>query len=205
MKSKNWLNLLGNLFICLGVLIIFLTFFPVALQEARYQIIYKPSFNQNNKTEIITQAKEIKPVSFDFSLVIPKIGVNSLVFPNIDSGSEEKYLPILKKGVAHAKGSSLPDRPGAVFIFAHSTNNFFNITHYNAVFFLLNKLRINDEAFIYYQQKKYHYQVSEKKIIENNQIPDEVAKIQGNALVLQTCWPPGTTLKRLLVIAKQIN
>ena len=37
--------------------------------------------------------------------------------------------------------------------------------------------------------------------------PDEVslltqAQESGEQLVLQTCWPPGTTWKRLIVIAK---
>ena len=99
-------------------------------------------------------------------------------------------------------GSVLPNEFGPVFIFAHSTDSFYNIGAYNAEFFLLNKLLAGDEAIIFYKDKKYKYKVIDKKVVEADDISAEVKKLTGSHLVLQTCWPPGTTLKRLLVIAE---
>lgn len=209
--QKRLRHLIGNLLIVGGVLLLSFTFFPVLLQEGKYQTSkFKPqeyqvleSPQQATQTPtLVSQKKIITPISFEFSLVVPKIGVNAQVFPNIDSGNEKEYLPVLKKGVAHAKGSRLPNERGVVFIFAHSTDSFLNLPHYNAVFFLLNKLQAGDEVFLFYQNQKYQYQVTEKKIIDPEMVGPEVKSILGNALVLQTCYPPGTTLKRLLIIAR---
>jgi sortase A len=198
-----------------GVGIIIFTFAPVAGQEIRYEmqqvsgkepVVADVSPETDEAVAPTAQPWEyqrtiIYPRSLDFSLVIPEIGVNSLVFPNIDSGNEAEYLPILKQGVAHAAGSSLPNQPGVVFLFSHSTDAFYNIGRYNAAFFLLNKLKPADEIYLFYRNRRYQYAVTEKRIVAAEEIPDLVAGLSGNQLVLQTCWPPGTTLKRLLVLA----
>lgn len=206
----QWLPLVG------GIGIIIFTFAPVAGQEIQYQmdqvsgqepVVADVSAQTETAVAPSSQPWEyqrtvIYPKSLDFSLVIPEIGVNSLVFANIDSANETEYLPILKQGVAHAAGSSLPDKPGVVFLFSHSTDAFYNIGRYNAAFFLLNKLKPQDEIYLFYQNRRYQYAVAEKRIVTAEEIPDLVAGLSGNQLVLQTCWPPGTTLKRLLVISK---
>lgn len=200
-----------------GLLILIFTFSPVLVQEINYQIkktkpekyhlVDSPDEIEvsGKEKKIVFQPKILIPVNFDFSLVIPKIGVNAQVFSNIDSANQEEYLPVLKKGVAHAKGSSLPNQPGVVFIFAHSTDSFFNITHYNAAFFLLNKLEPEDEIYIFFQNKKFRYQTIEKKIVNPEAVNQEIKNLSANYLILQTCYPPGTTLKRLIVIAQNLN
>jgi len=213
-------NLLASLLIITGLLGLFLIYGPVFQQEFNYQIkqispqdyqLVEDPQEAEEKVEkkekqlaVVSQPKLFIPQSFDFSLLIPKIGVNSQVFRNINSSDEGQYLPVLKKGIAHAQGSSLPSQPGVVFLFAHSTDSFFNIGRYNAQFFLLRKLEINDDAFVFYENKKYHYQIADKKIVEADQIEKIIRELRGNYLVLQTCHPPGTTLKRLLVMAKLI-
>jgi len=220
MRLQKIIPFLSSFLILLGLLILILIFFPVAKQELSYQL----GENKNKDFHLISSQKEateskklkdkntsgwkfektiIKPVSFDFSLVIPQIGVNELVFPNIDSSLPDEYLSVLKKGVAHAKNSALPGESGPVFLFAHSTDSFYNISSYNAAFFLLNKLKKSDEVFVFYKDKKYTYRVNEKKIVEADKITEEVQKLGKNSLVLQTCWPPGTTLKRLILIAER--
>lgn len=210
-------RLLPILLIVIGLGIIFLIYFPVARQEIVYQI--KKQNNQpvqvidnpHEAEKIIQEQKQpgykmqpatLIPKSFDFSLVIPMIGVNSLVFPEVDSANEKEYKEFLKKGVAQARGSSLPDQPGPVFIFGHSTDSFYNITQYNAAFFLLPKLVAGDEVLVFYKERKYAYRVAETKIVAPEEITDIVKNEKDNSLILQTCYPPGTTLKRYLVIAK---
>jgi len=195
MKKNKKTLWLGNLFILAGLLLLLLIFRPVLIQEANYR------FKKNSLPESI---ETITPVSRDFSLIIPKIGINSPVFPKIDSNNEQEYGAVLKKGVAHAKGSSLPDEPGVVFIFGHSTDAFYNLQRDNAVFYSLGKLEKDDPVFIFYQDEKYSYQVTAKEVVSSEAVEERVKKLQGNYLVLQTCYPPGTTLKRLIVTAKPV-
>jgi len=197
--SNKTLKIIGSLLIALGIILLFLIYFPLLKQE----IIYQGQQVLKNKNQQET-SKEIIPVDNNFGLVIPKIEVNAKVFANVDAQNPKEYLPILVKGVAQAKGSFLPGQEGNVFIFAHSSDNVFNAARYNAVFYLLNKMEKDDEIFIYYQQQKFSYQVLGKKILNPGEMNGFLKTLKGKTLVLQTCFPPGTTLKRLLLIAKEI-
>ena len=191
------LKIVGLVLIFSGLLLVGLIYSPVIRQEVNYRITsVKAPFQKN---------KEIIPLNKEFGLVIPKIDVNVKVFPNVDAAKPKEYLPLLTKGVAHAKGSLLPGQEGNVFIFAHSTDTPLNASRYNAVFYLINKLEKDDEVFVYYQQEKYSYKVLEKKIISPEKLNDYLKTLKGKTLTLQTCYPPGTTLKRLLVIAQEID
>lgn len=163
----------------------------------------KYNFKQVIKTA--AKQKELAPPNTDFSIVIPKIGASAAVFANIDSQDPKKFLPVLQKGVAHAQGSVLPGQTGNVYLFAHSTDAFYNVGHYNAVFYLIGKLKRGDEISIYYKGEKISYIVSEAKIVGAGNIQYLGNFTQGDTLTLQTCYPPGTTLKRLVVLADQVH
>lgn len=139
----------------------------------------------------------------DFSIYIPKLDSTAQVFPNIDPGKPEIYQQVLKDGVAHAAGSGLPGSAKPVFLFAHSTNAEWNVVRYNAVFFLLNKLEPGDEVHLAYQDRPYTYQIFDKKIVGAGDVSYLTDYQPGREeIILQTCWPPGTILKRLLVFGK---
>ena len=141
-----------------------------------------------------------------FDVLIPKIGANARVFPNVDSTNEDEYLKVLQKGVAHAKGSVFPGIPGTTYLFAHSTDSFIDVGRYNAVFYLLKDLNPGDQVVIFYQNKRYNYTVAQTKITDGNDVSYLTHAHEGpEQLVLQTCWPPGTAWKRLLVIAKPVG
>lgn len=217
MKSifSRHVNQISTVLVLLGFLTLAITFAPIFIEELNYRLaqaqpqkeILIPDSEDDIKNltkdpEVVEQKTILIPDNFDFSLVIPKIGINARIFPNINSGDPGEYLPILKKGAAHALNSSLPDQPGPVFIFAHSTDNFYNISRYNAVFFLLRKLKPGEDIYVFYNNKKYHYQVNDQKIVDPDEIPSIVSSIKDDTLVLQTCYPPGTTMNRLLLFAK---
>lgn len=191
------LKIIGLVLITGGLLLVGLIYSPVIREEVNYRLkTVKSSFQEN---------QEIIPVDKEFGLVISKIDVNVKVFPNVNANNPKEYLPLLAKGVAHAKGSLLPGQEGNVFIFAHSTDTPLNANRYNAVFYLLNKMEKDDEVFVYYQQQKYLYKVLEKKIISPEKLNDYLKTLKGKTLTLQTCYPPGTTINRLLVIAQEID
>ncbi|KXK09401.1 MAG: Sortase family protein [Microgenomates bacterium OLB23] len=131
-----------------------------------------------------------------------KIAANAKVLKNIDPINPTVYQRALTKGVAHAKGTVLPGEGGNMFLFAHSSDNFYNANRYNSVFYLLNKLEPGDEIYIYYEGVKYTYTTTKKKIVN----PEQVSYLRGKGtqekLILMTCWPAGTTLKRLVIEAE---
>lgn len=139
-----------------------------------------------------------------FSISIPKIDAKANIIPNVDSNNSKEYLESLTKGVAHARGTNFPNQKKLIYLFSHSTNSPLNFSEYNAVFYLLRKLEKNDKIYIYFLNKKYVYQVVEKRVTEANDTSWLQDDGKGERLVLQTCDPPGTSLKRLIIVAVPI-
>ncbi|MFA5827731.1 MAG: sortase [Candidatus Shapirobacteria bacterium] len=192
---KNKLNYLpiifGLILLAVGLFIPATIYFPVAKAEVIYQL----------KSNSQISFPSVEPVDRDFSIVIPKIGANTKVIKNIDPHNPKEYQLALTRGVAHALNSGLPNEQGNTFIFAHSAGNWYQANRYNAVFYLLNKLVEGDEIIVYYQNKDYHYFVTETKLVNGSEISYLRNTSFGHQLTLMTCWPPGTTLKRQIVIA----
>lgn len=214
------LRTIGNFLILTSIFGMMATFGPVLKNEIIFKlnrlrgVIYVlkgDKIPQSNKRGFFAdllggpKTQILVPVSTDFSIVIPKIAANAPIIPNIDASNYKEYMQALSKGVAHAKGTVLPGMEGNIFLFAHSTDNFWNVGRYNAVFYLLKELEIGDEVNIFFGGRRFIYQVYEKKIVEANEVGYLSPKAEGQVLTLQTCWPPGTTLKRLLVFAKAKN
>ncbi len=201
------LNLIGNILIIFSLLGLFFTFGPILSLEGNYQV--KKALNITNyvnetaKQDEIESVRELVPPNFDFSIVIPKIGAVAPVFANTDPFNEKAFSRVLRQGVAHAKGTSFPGQNGNTYIFAHSTDAFYNVGRYNAVFYLIGKLTPGDEVNVYYKNQKFTYTVYDKKVVSANATQYlGVLKKNTNTLTLQTCYPPGTTLKRLVVLAE---
>lgn len=143
------------------------------------------------------------PKDPNFSIIIPKIGASAKVFPNIDPTNESEFLPYLTQGIAHAKGTVFPGVPGNTYLFAHSTDNWWNVGRYNAVFYLLKDLSPGDDVIVFFEGRRYNYVITEKKTIPPTDVSALVESHGGpQQLILQTCWPPGTTWERLLIIAR---
>ncbi len=136
-----------------------------------------------------------------FTLMIPRINASVTVLPQVDPWNQRTYNEALKMGVAHAKGTGLPGENKTVFLFAHSTGEPWNQLFYNTVFLRLGELQKGDEIVIDYNRKRYRYTVRDTKEVW----PSEtryLTQTDKNQLILQTCTPIGTTLKRLLVFAE---
>ena len=207
-KAKIARTILSWLLIGGGITILLLVFAPLAKQEIIFQYhqatkkqYYYVEETANGKEEIPAKGQQIIPQSTDFGIVIPKINANAPVFANVDPFKEGEFLPILKKGVAHAKNTSFPGQGENIYLFAHSASGPLQIKQYNAVFYLLSKLEQGDRIIIFYKEKPYSYYVFEKKIIGPEKI-NYLEKTGEEILTLQTCYPAGTTLKRLIIRAK---
>lgn len=152
---------------------------------------------KNNKEVILV------PPSAEFSIVIPRIGASEIITANVDPSNKEEYLTVLQKSIAHAKGTAYPGLGGTTYLFAHSADNFWNIGRYNAVFYLLKDMNPGDLVYIFFQGRRYTYEVYDKKTVNADEVSYVDAALgQGERLILQTCWPPGTDWKRTLVFAR---
>lgn len=146
--------------------------------------------------------KVLVPKDPNFSLIVEKIGADAPIIANVDASNKALYEAALKRGVAHALGTSFPGQPGVTYLFAHSTDTIFNVPRFNAVFYLLKELEPQDKVVIFFAGKRHDYIVTERKITEPTDVSYFTLNTSEQILVLQTCYPPGTTWKRLLVVAK---
>lgn len=182
---RNAQKRLGNILILLSLLGFSFIYYPIAK-------VYLFPFTHTEKQIQNTQ----------FSIFIPSIKAFALIVPNVDPFNRDEYLESLKKGVAHAKNSSFPDEGGTVFLFAHSSDVPWRMTRENTAFYKLNQVENGDDIILRRNGKTYNYKVYDKKSVWPNEV-NYLIKPQGNILILQTCTPVGTSLKRLLVFAKQ--
>jgi LPXTG-site transpeptidase (sortase) family protein len=209
----NPVKLLGYWLICFAISLVVVFFWPVVQAEASYRV------NKLQKVHFVIDPADLKkfpslfsattkesdlkiltPVDREFGLVIPAIGVNVGVLPNVDLADDKVFDTGLKDKVAHGIGSSFPGQKGTIYIFGHSAD----LTSSQAVFYLLGKLQPGDEIDVFYNGWRFVYQVNEKKIIA----ADDLSFLENKGderLVLQTCWPVGTRLKRLIVVAKPLQ
>ncbi len=144
------------------------------------------------------------PADWGFSLMIPKIGVNAKVVPEVDLNSPQEINQALASGIAHAKGTALPNEGGTIYLFGHSTDYPWHIEQYHAWLYALKDLEIEDQVILAFQNKLSLWQVKEKKIVASSDVSFLSGKNDTRQLVIQTCWPPGTTLERLIVVASQL-
>src|SRR3989344_1938287 len=211
-RSARWPRL-----IFIPILILFLLgasfiyfYSPVVTAEVTYhwqKFFPTPATSPGQFGQILDQqvVTPLAPPDPNFSLVIPKISARSKILANIDPQNQTEYLAALAEGVAHAKGSGFPGEGGNIYLFAHSTDTPFKAIRYNAVFYLLSELVSGDRVEVYFGGVKHRYTVTEKKIVEPTDTSYLVSTNSENKemLILQTCWPPGTTLKRLLIFAEK--
>jgi len=219
-RKRFWLFIAlrtaANILIISGIIFSLLSFAPFVQQEVWYwwRTHFGPEEQINLPVNTSVQAKElpklkVKPVDTQFGIVIEKIGVNSPVVPNVNAASYREYIAALAKGVAHAKGTAFPGSTSSdnnnVFLFAHSAINAFEARKYNSVFYLLRKLTKGDRVVTFYKGKRYDYIVSDKKVVKANDVRYLTDPSKTPILTLQTCDPPGSSLRRLIITAKLIQ
>ena len=214
------LRTVGNFLLLSAIAGVFLTFAPVIQAEVvyRYDNLVGRKFVVEGDPAMAGQVSasgnafagllgveeplSISPLDPNFDIIIPKIGANARVVANVDPGNYNKYIDALRHGVAHAAGTKYPGQAGNTFLFAHSVGNFWEVSRWNAVFYLLRELNPGDEVDLFYLGRRFVYVVYDKKVVD----PTDVRYLSSQAnfpmLTMQTCWPPGTTLKRLLVFGR---
>lgn len=214
--KKSFWRFFPNLFIIIGLLLVFLSVVPYfrdevwyLLKQSKGQVFVIGGSGQKDSVfaRYLTSIPiSVEPVDRNFGIVIEKIGVNAPIIADVAVTEESAYKEALKHGIAHAGTSSYPsDQPGNVYLFAHSSLNFWNLGKYAQVFNLLRKLETGDKVHIFYEEKDYVYKVINKEVQKGFNTYALIRPVIEPLLTLQTCDPPGTTLNRLVITAKLIE
>lgn len=187
----NLLKYVSNAMIGLSVLGLLFTYLPLG-----YYLISKATFESNISLDV----SSLKPNS----LYIPGINAYADISWGIDPWKYDSYSSSLEKGVAHAKGTVLPGEPGTSYIFAHSSLPPWKLTRVNTPFLFLDNVKNGERIYVNREGTLYVYEVFEKKSVWPNEVTYLKDGKEGTDLILQTCAPLGTALKRLLVFAKRV-
>lgn len=152
---------------------------------------------------LASKSIDLNPVNYDFSLVIEKIGLKAPIIYNVPVNDPKKYMKALKDGIAHASVSDLPsESPGNTYLFAHSSLSFNLFGKYTNAFNLLDKLQKGDKVHVFYNNKDYTYTVRNSEILPGWNTRPLERSVVSPVLTLQSCFPPGTTLNRIIITSE---
>ena len=134
----------------------------------------------------------------EFFITIPKLKITK-AHAKVDSIRFDENL-------AHFPGTAIPGEVGNAFVTGHSVFPQFNDPkNYRAIFTKLSDLEIGDKVYVEIEGKNLQFIVQYAKIVDPKDL-SVLAPISQNGrnLTLMTCVPPGTNLKRLVVITSLI-
>ena len=184
---------------------------PITLIEIRYQYrkVLSDVFHVSDLRGLVSPQFRIDLKGYTSrytknGITIPGIFVDEPVIYNVDPNDERAYIDALKHGIAHASSTEFPGNGGLGYYFAHSSTPSF-VRQFNAVFYLLDKVQIGDELYIWHEGERHDYKVYAKQITAPDDLSFLHRTYDTETVVLQTCWPPGTTTKRLLVFATKLS
>ena len=142
---------IGNFLVLFAIFGVFATFGPALYYEATYQVMRirgvsfavdtQVSKQQAPKAQKITRQTTVSfgdilsgpkeqiltPIDTVFDILIPKIGANARIFPNVDPSDPNIFLPILQKGVRMLRVRFFPDNR-EIFIFSPTQPTIFGMS-----------------------------------------------------------------------------
>jgi len=133
-------------------------------------------------------------------IYISKIDIKAPITWN---GQADNIQELLKKGVAHIAGSATPGMTGNVFLTGHSSELPWADGDYKTVFALLDKLENGDEIIVRIDKQNYLYKVYNKQVTGKDEVGGFVKTDKKESITIMTCYPVGSSLKRLIVQAER--
>lgn len=146
-------------------------------------------------------------------LIIPKLGKNvPIVRPSMEALMKEDWKKFeediqiaLHDGVVHYPGSARPGQAGNFFLTGHSSYYPWDDGRYKDVFARLGELDIGDTYSVYYGGDKHTYRITKKYEVKPSDVSVLDQPTTQRTATLMTCTPVGTTLRRLIVQAEEID
>jgi LPXTG-site transpeptidase (sortase) family protein len=144
--------------------------------------------------------------SLPMQLTIETLGISDLhITPNVESFDPNVYNEILKRGIAHFKGTALPGEGGNSFIYGHSAVPTYYNNHSNnpeVAFTILEDIKIGDTVLVKKDGRTYTYVVRKKRVIKPTDFSILARQGPKETLTLMTCTPVGIGTDRLIVTAE---
>ncbi len=164
-----------------------------------------------DNSNLISELPSVGP--YEDRIVIPKLGENvPIVRPSIAALMKEDWKQFendiqsaLHDGVVHYPGSARPGQAGNFFLTGHSSYYPWDDGKYKDVFARLNELVPGDTYSVYYGGDRHTYRINGKKEVKPSDVTVLDQPTNKRIATLMTCTPVGTTLRRLIVTAEEID
>lgn len=140
----------------------------------------------------------------DFLLYIPSLNLIAPIIPNVPGDDKTAYNKALENGVAHYAGTRFPGEVGRIFVFGHSSYYRNRPGNYKEIFAPLGNMNEGEKVLVYYGGTEYEYRITSKRVVMPNDM-SVLSATDTKTLTLQTCWPPGSVAKRLIIDSIQIR
>ena len=188
-------------FICLGLLIYF-----------GGPIVYDRYFAQTKTVVLPNTNTVVEPIISSLTLkkiLIPAIGTDAeivLAPQDFPDGKNEWVESQLDNGIVQYPNGIADLKKQNLVFFGHSSSIHPN-AKYALVWVKLDKLKVGDDiVLINDKEERINYKVTESPKTVG---PDEteIVKVDKGAgmITLVTCWPPGTTQKRMVVVGHMVG
>lgn len=147
--------------------------------------------------------------STDINQSIPgklEIPSHNISVPLVWTQDVKDFDKDLKNGIVHYPGTALPGQMGTSYISGHSSGYLWDKSPYKQVFSNLGSIKDGTSFTITVTQKDgkqviYHYTiVGRGEYAANDQA--QFANTADSIAALSTCWPVGTTARRLVLYGK---
>ena len=146
-------------------------------------------------------------------IIIPRLGLNiPLVTPSYSSllkedweGVERDIQDALQHGVVHYPGTARPGQAGNFFVTGHSSYYPWAPGDYKTIFARLHEVTVGDEYWVYYGGDKHRYVVMGRKEVKPSDVTVLDQPTNRRTATLMTCTPVGTTLRRLILTAQEVD
>lgn len=172
--------------------------------------IYEKDLNKYLKNKLKDYSLDFNLLPPDKRIEIPEIEVNAPIL-DITYTTPEKiknadYDEELYKWVVKYPFTPDPNHKWAVLIFGHTSYYWWKKNPYWEVFAKIPLLKTWSKIKMVWWGSAYDYEVIDKLIKTPNQVAAEYEKYKDDKyLILMWCYPIGTSSKRMMIIAKQIN
>ena len=154
--------------------------------ENKIDTSLKMNINQNDENIFLKEATLIEYILY---LKIPKINLNKGI-----TSKDSKFNDV-DRNIQILKESDMPNiENGNLILAAHSGNS--NVSYFKD----LNKLELNDNIYVEYNNKKYHYKIVNYYKVEKTGLIDIVRNKFKPTLTLITCIE--NTNKQLVIICE---
>lgn len=151
---------------------------------------YKSNLARQDAKKEQIRVESLKPIPKVNTLVIPEIGVDSPIIEDISASA-------LNEGLWRRPHTSTPEKGGNTVITGHR----FLYSSGPKTFYNLDKLKVGDKFFIFWDGKEYDYEIIDIFTVTPDQIEIE-DNTQEPIVTLYTCTPLWSPTHRLVVKAR---